>query len=129
MKINHVALFCSDLEGMKDFFMHFFAAKPNELYHNLRTGLQTYILSFPDGDTRLEIMHRPDVESLIGDEYCHMGYIHLSLSVGSKEQVDFLTLSLKKAGYRVLSGPRTTGDGYYESCIVGPEKILIEITI
>ena len=31
--------------------------------------------------------------------------------------------------YQVLSGPRTTGDGYYESCIVGLEKILIEITV
>lgn len=129
MRIEHVALFCSDLEGMREFFMHFFAAKPNELYYNPRTGLKTYILSFPDGDTRLEIMYRPDVENLIGDEYCHMGYIHLSLSVGSKEQVDFLTLSLKDAGCQVLSGPRTTGDGYYESCIVGPERILIEITV
>ena len=129
MKIDHVALYCKDLEATKQFFIDFFEAKPNELYHNPRTGLKTYILSFPDGDTRLEIMHRPDVESLIGDEYCHMGYIHLSLSVGSKKQVDFLTLSLKEAGYRVLSDPRTTGDGYYESCIVGPERILIEITV
>lgn len=129
MRIDHVALFCNDLEGMMDFFMRFFAAKPNELYHNPRTGLKTYILSFPDGDASLEIMHRPDVDKSIGDEYCHIGYIHLSLSVGSKEKVDFLTLSLKEAGYRVLSGPRTTGDGYYESCVVGPEKILIEITV
>ena len=129
MRIDHVALFCSDLEGMKEFFMHFFAAQPNELYHNPRTGLKTYILSFPDGDTRLEIMNRPDVDRSIGDEYCHLGLIHISFSVGSKEQVDFLTLSLKKAGYRVLSGPRTTGDGYYESCIVGPERILIEVTV
>lgn len=129
MKIDHVALFCSDLEGMKDFFMHFFGAQPNELYHNKRTGLKTYILSFPEGGTRLEIMHRPDVERQPGDEYCHLGYIHLSISVGSKEQVDSLTLQLKDAGYQVLSGPRTTGDGYYESCIVGPEKILIEVTV
>ena len=68
MKIDHVALFCSDLEGMMDFFMRFFAAKPNELYHNPRTGLKTYILSFPDGDDSLEIMHRPDVDKSIGDE-------------------------------------------------------------
>ena len=129
MKIDHVALFCSDLEGMKDFFMRFFAAKPNELYHNPRTGLKTYILSFPDGDAMLEIMHRLDVERQPGDEYCHLGYIHLSLSVGSREQVDFLTLQLNDSGYQVLSGPRTTGDGYYESLIVGPEKILLELTV
>ena len=129
MKIDHVALYCSDLESMKNFFMDFFEAQPNELYHNPRKGLQTYILSFPDGETRLEIMTRPDVDKLIGDEYFHMGYIHASFSVGSKEQVDALTFRLMKAGYQVLSGPRTTGDGYYESCVEGPEKILVEITV
>lgn len=129
MKIDHVALFCKDLEAMKMFFIDFFEAIPNELYHNQKTGLQTYILSFPDGDTRLEIMHRPDAGKLIGDEYLHQGYIHTSFSVGSKEQVDELTLRLIKAGYQVLSGPRTTGDGYYESCVEGPEKLLIEITV
>ena len=32
------------------------------------------------------------------------------------------------AGYEVVSGPRTTGDGYYESCIVAIEGNQIEIT-
>lgn len=57
------------------------------------------------------------------------GYTHLAFSVGSKEKVDGLTALLKEDGYQVLSGPRTTGDGYYESCIVGPEGNQIEITI
>ena len=57
------------------------------------------------------------------------GFIHLSFSVGSKEKVDNLTKVLNDDGYQVLSAPRTTGDGYYESCIVGPEKLLIEITV
>ena len=35
---------------------------------------------------------------------------------------------LKKDGYEVISGPRTTGDGYYESCILDPEGNQIEIT-
>ena len=34
-----------------------------------------------------------------------------------------------EAGYEVISGPRTTGDGYYESCIIGPEGNQIEITV
>ncbi len=129
MKIDHIALFCNDLEAMRRFFMDYFEAKPNELYHNRKTGLQTYILSFPDGDTRLEIMHRTDASKQIGDEYLHLGYIHASFSVGSKEQVDKLTLRLMKAGYQVHSNPRTTGDGYYESCVEGPENVLIEITV
>ena len=57
------------------------------------------------------------------------GYIHIACSVGSKEKVDELTRQLKEAGYEVVSGPRTTGDGYYESCIVGIEENQVEITV
>ena len=56
------------------------------------------------------------------------GYIHIAFSVGSKEKVDELTVKIKNAGYDVVSGPRTTGDGYYESCIVGIEGNQIELT-
>jgi glyoxalase family protein len=57
------------------------------------------------------------------------GFIHIAFSVGSKEKVDELTEILKEDGYEVVSGPRTTGDGYYESCIVGIEGNQIEITV
>ena len=60
MKIDHVALFCRDLEAMRQFFLDHFEAVSNEQYHNLRTGLRTYILSFPDGGAKLELMQRPD---------------------------------------------------------------------
>lgn len=56
------------------------------------------------------------------------GLIHLAFSLGDKESVDRLTERLKGDGYEVISGPRTTGDGYYESCILGPEGNQIEIT-
>ena len=72
-------------------------------------------------------MTRPEVEDERENIY-RQGFIHLSFSVGSGKLVDNLTKLLKEDGYQVLSGPRTTGDGYYESCIIGPEKILIEIT-
>lgn len=57
------------------------------------------------------------------------GYAHVAFSVGSKEEVDFLTQKLKADGYDIVSGPRTTGDGYYESCIVVIEGNQIEITV
>ena len=57
------------------------------------------------------------------------GYIHIAFSVGNKEKVDTLTQQLKEAGYEVISGPRTTGDGYYESCIIGIEGNQIELTV
>lgn len=128
MKINHVALYCLDLEGMREFFIRYFNGVSNEMYHNPKTGLKTYILSFKDSDARLELMTRPEVEAEKENIY-RQGFIHLSFSVGSEKMVDSLTKVLNEDGYQVLSGPRTTGDGYYESCIVGPEKILIEITV
>ena len=56
------------------------------------------------------------------------GYAHIAFSVGSKEKVNEMTERLRQAGYEVVSGPRTTGDGYYESCIVAIEGNQIEIT-
>ena len=128
MKIDHVALYSLDLEGMKEFFIRYFNGVANNMYHNPKTGLKTYILSFEDSDARLELMTRPEVENE-EENIFRQGFIHLSFSVGSQEKVDNLTKELKDDGYQVLSDPRTTGDGYYESCIVGPEKILIEITV
>ena len=127
MKIDHIALYCLDLKGMKEVFIRYFNGVSNDMYHNPKTGLKTYILSFEDSDTRLELMTRPEVEDEKENIY-RQGFIHLSFSVGSKEKVDSLTKVLQDDGYEVLSGPRTTGDGYYESCIMGPEKILIELT-
>ena len=98
------------------------------MYHNHKTGLKTYILSFEGSDARLELMTRLEVVNEEEIIY-RQGFIHLSFSVGSKEKVNSLTKVLTEDSYHVLSGPRTTGDGYYESCIVGPEKILIEITV
>ncbi len=128
MKIDHVALYCRDLDGMKSFFEKYFHGTPNSLYHNPRTNLRTYILTFPDGGSRLELMTRPEVEGDSGSQY-HSGFIHISFAVGCKESVDELTAALKADGYETLSGPRTTGDGYYESCVRGFEGILLEITV
>ncbi len=128
MRIDHIALYVRDLETTKQFFMRFFGAEAGPLYHNPCTGLRTYFLTFDDG-CRLELMNRPEVASASSHEEFQPGYAHLAFSVGSKEQVDAFTNELQQNGYEVLSGPRTTGDGYYESCILGPEGNEIEITI
>lgn len=127
MRIDHVALYCRDLEAMRQFFLDYFEVVSNEQYHNPRTGLRTYILSFTEGSTRLELMQRPDVADA-NPSVAAIGYIHISIAVGSKRGVDLLTRRLADDGYPVVSGPRTTGDGYYESCILGPEGIQIEVT-
>jgi lactoylglutathione lyase len=128
MKIDHVALFCRDLEAMRQFFLDYFEGISNDQYHNPLTGLRTYILTFPNGGARLELMQRPDTIN-IDPSNPNIGFIHVSFAVGSKEAVDAKTIELRDAGYQVTSGPRTTGDGYYESCVLGPEGIQIEITV
>ena len=127
MRIDHAALFCRDLEQMRQFFIDYFDARSNEQYHNPRTGLRTYILSFTEGSTRLELMQRPDVQDADPSQPA-IGYVHLSFAVGSRKGVDLLIRRLAADGYTVTSGPRTTGDGYYESSILGPEGIQIELT-
>ena len=126
MRIEHIAMYVTDLEKARDFFVKYFQAASNEGYHNKTTDFRSYFLSFEDG-ARLEIMHKPNMDDS-EKNLVRTGYIHIAFSLGSKEAVDELTAKLKADGYDVLSGPRTTGDGYYESCIVGIEGNLIEIT-
>ncbi|MBR9938173.1 VOC family protein [Oscillospiraceae bacterium Marseille-Q3528] len=127
MRIEHVAMYVSHLEEARDFFVKYLGAKSNDGYRNPRTGFRSYFLTFDDG-TRLELMNKP---TMIDDAKVpeRTGYAHIAFSVGSKEAVDTLTARLRADGYAVVSGPRTTGDGYYESCILAVEDNQIEITV
>ena len=127
MKIEHIALYVKELETARNFFVKYLGAKSNDGYHNPKTGFRSYFLSF-DGSARLEIMNRPTLADF-PKEPARTGYAHIAFSVGSKEKVDALTAQLKSDGYEIVSGPRTTGDGYYESCIVAIEGNQIEITV
>lgn len=127
MKIEHVALYVSDLEKGKDFFIKYFKGKAGALYHNKKTNFKSYFISFDDA-CRLEIMWRPELKDLNND--CnYLSYNHVAFAVGSKDAVDTLSAQLQKDGYKLLSGPRITGDGYYESVIEIFDKIKIEITL
>lgn len=127
MHIEHVAMYVSDLEKARNFFVKYFHAISNEGYHNKTTDFRSYFLSFDDG-ARLEIMTRPDMSDC-EKHPTRTGYIHLAFSLGSKEAVNQLTCQLRNDGYVVISGPRITGDGYYESCVIGIEENQIEITV
>lgn len=132
MRIEHAALYVHNLEASRTFFERYFGARAGAPYHNERTGFRSYFLTFEDGGqpggARLEIMTRPDMAKL-EKPVARAGYAHIALSVGSKNAVDALTARLAADGYEVLSGPRTTGDGYYESCILDAEGNQIEITV
>lgn len=127
MRIEHIAMYVNNLERAKNFFCKYFGAVSGNLYHNKSTDFRSYFLSFSDG-ARLEIMNKP---SMNNDEksLARTGFIHIAFSVGSREKVDELTEQLRRDGFEVISGPRTTGDGYYESCVVDIEKNQIEITV
>lgn len=125
MRIDHSALYVEYLEREKAFFEEYFNAEASGLYHNFKTGFRSYFLSFGEG-SRLEIMTRDDL-SVMEKPLFRSGFHHISFCVGTKEDVDKLTYRLKEDGYTCISGPRLTGDGYYESCILDSENNQIEI--
>ena len=127
MKIEHVAMYVNDLEKARDFFVKYFEGVSNSGYHNMATDFRSYFISFPEGP-RLEIMTSPEIIDA-NKMLKRTGYAHIAFSVGSVEKVNELTQWLKNDGFTVVSGPRTTGDGYYESCIVGVEGNQVEITV
>lgn len=127
MRIEHVAMYVNDLEGAKQFFVEYMGAISNDLYYNKKTGFKSYFLTFHDG-ARLEIMNTPDMDDT-EKTLQRTGFVHIAFSVRDKEKVDLLTEQMKKDGYEVISGPRITGDGYYESLIVAIEGNQIEITV
>lgn len=127
MRIEHIALYVNDLEEARKFFIKYLGAKSNDGYHNLKTNFRSYFLSFDDG-ARLELMNKPEMPDQ-PKNLARTGYAHIAFSVGGKEKVDALTARLKDGGYDVISGPRITGDGYYENCIVVIEGNQIEITV
>ncbi|MEM9328677.1 MAG: VOC family protein [Bacteroidota bacterium] len=127
MKIEHLAIWAKDLEGMRVFYQQFFDFESNDMYHNPAKGFRSYFLSFGEG-ARIEIMHREDVEEGGEPNANRIGLAHFAISLGSRERVDELTEQIRSAGYKVVGEPRTTGDGYYESVIEDPEGNHIELT-
>lgn len=127
--IRHVALWVRDLKRSKDFYVRWFGAKAGADYHNPKKGFSSCFLTWDQGGA-LELMH-----SLGGSEEGDNrpagspGWAHLALGVLSEDRVRTLTEELRAAGVKIVSDPRRTGDGYYESVIEDPEGNLVEITV
>lgn len=127
MRIEHLAIWTYNLEGLRNFYIHYFDASSSDIYHNHSREFRSYFLSF-DGDCRIEIMEMPNIPKSKNDAIKQFsGIIHFAIKVGSAEKVRELTDVIKKDGYKVVSEPRTTGDGYYESVILDPDGNRIEI--
>jgi lactoylglutathione lyase len=124
MQIDHIAIWTENLENEKDFYLKYFKCRANDKYINPVKQFSSYFINFNDG-ARIELMQRIDIrEGRAGDT---LGIAHLALNVGSREKVDYLTEILEKDGVTIVSKPRITGDGYYESVILDPENNVIEI--
>ena len=140
MKIEHIAIWVKDIDRVCEFYRKYFGGEVHPIYHNPAKQFTSRFITFDDG-ARLEVMHRPDIDvernvgidKIVSHETLsdtqHLGFTHLSFSVGSKEEVDHLTQQMFSEGIPVVGQPRTTGDGYYESVVLDPEGNRIEITV
>lgn len=129
MYIEHIAIWTSQLEVLKEFYTKHFSANAGPLYHNPHTGLKSYFLHF-EGGSRLELMEKSGIPKNLNDTIYlqHEGLIHLAFGVDSKEAVEQKATALQLAGYIILRGPRTTGDGYYEFETLDPDGNRLEVT-
>ena len=129
MNIEHIALWTEDIDRLAAFYVNYFDAEAGSRYHNPSKGFESCFLTF-SGGARLEVMRTtgPSPVSLPPGVQ-RMGLTHLAIAVGSEQRVDALTRRLESDGFPVLSGPRRTGDGYYESTILDPDGNRIEITV
>jgi lactoylglutathione lyase len=128
MIIDHIAIWCKDIEIQRSFYVDYFEGTAGTKYINDKKQFESYFISFESG-ARLELMQMPTIPSNLNNIYeQYIGLIHIAFSIGSKDKVDSLTEKLRSAGIRVVSEPRYTGDGYYESCIMDPEGNRVEIT-
>ena len=127
MRIEHLAIWTYNLEGLRNFYMRYFDASSNEVYHNHSREFRSYFLSFA-GDCRLELMEMPGIpKSKDNKQKQFTGIIHFAINVGSKNKVNELTETLRRDGFKIIGEPRTTGDGFYESIIMDPDNNRVEI--
>ncbi|MGI9542478.1 MAG: VOC family protein [Cyclobacteriaceae bacterium] len=127
MRIEHIAIWTSDLEAMKGFYTKYFHGEANQKYMNPQKKFASYFISYQSG-ARLELMSKegiPDNKNEAETQY--KGLTHFAFDVGDQAEVDSLTKKIRLAGYAVLDGPRRTGDGYYESTVLDPEGNRVEI--
>jgi lactoylglutathione lyase len=127
MKLEHAALWATDLEASLRFYTRYFGARPGPRYANPATGFRSYFLRF-DAGSRLELMQMPGISPRAEPtDRQSIGLVHLAFEAGDPASVDALTAVLRRDGHAVVGAPRRTGDGYYESTVLDPDGNRIEI--
>jgi lactoylglutathione lyase len=128
MIIDHVAIWTTQLERLKDYYVKYFNGTANKKYLNKENRFESYFVSFDSG-TRLELMQKPGIPENLNDpvEKQYQGIIHLSFGVVSMDHVDEKMNELVDDGFKILRGPRKTGDGYWEFETLDPDNNRIEV--
>ncbi len=127
MFIDHVAIWTKDLEKIKDFYQKYFNFESNDKYKNEQKKFESYFLSCENG-SRVELMKMPGIPENKNDSIKqYIGITHIAINVNGRDNVNEITEKLKIDGYEIISFPRETGDGYYESCVLDPEGNRVEI--
>jgi lactoylglutathione lyase len=127
MTLDHVAIWTNRLEILRDYYVKYFGGRANKKYTNKETGFESYFLTFESG-SRLEIMQKPGIPKNLNDTVVqYMGIIHLSFGVDSMKAVIQKSEELAEDGYKILRGPRKTGDGYFEFETLDPDNNRIEV--
>lgn len=129
MILEHVAIWTDNLEQLKDYYCKYFGGVSNEKYTNTVKQFSSYFISFNNG-ARLEIMSMKGVPINLNDTVHkqYLGIIHLAFGVDTIEEVDAKANELKADDFVILSGPRKTGDGYYEFETLDPDGNRLEVT-
>lgn len=126
MTITHAAIYTQNLERLRDFYCTWFGGKSCPKYENPKKGFSSYFISFGTG-AKLELMNSVYLTETVRRQHA-AGYAHLAFSTESEQDVENLTARMKESGVPVVSEPRRTGDGYFESCVLDPDGNRVEIT-
>ena len=125
MEITHIGIWVNDLDPMKAFYTHYFKGVSDEKYTNSIKKFESYFITFENG-AKLELMHKESISKDRNKEE-QMGMAHIAFSLSSKDEVLLLTEQFRSDGIRIVGGPRTTGDGYFESVVLDVEGNRIEL--
>ena len=127
MKLEHIAIWTNQLERLRGYYETYFGGKANAKYTNPTTGFESYFLTFKSG-ARLEIMSKSDIPTNKNDTIAqYLGLIHFAFEVETMREVEEKAIELRNAGFKILRGPRKTGDGYYEFETLDPDNNRLEV--
>jgi lactoylglutathione lyase len=129
MTIDHIAIWTDNLESMKEYYLKYFEGTASNKYVNDITGFSSYFISFKSG-ARLEIMSKPGIPDNLNDTVVaqHKGIIHIAFQVDTMIEIVLKAEQLRADGFKLVSGPRKTGDGYYEFETLDPDNNRLEVT-